>query len=197
MAGLRGRRAQPRTDPVTEHDLGLKVVSRRLLWRMGYTTRLDVKLRGVRGPGRPDRADERSQRGAGPESFTDLDVLGLGLAGGSRLYSAIVDCKTSQARSTERMFWVRGVADFFASDDAYMVREAVVTEAARQLATRLGITALTSDDLGRRTRRGGDHHVRRHGNAGQPSSQPTPASAIAAAPVMTFPTSPDGTTMSA
>lgn len=134
---------------MTEHDLGLKVSSRRLLWRMGYTTRLDVQLRGARGPGRADRPGERSRRGAAPESFTDLDVLGLGLAGGSRLYSAIVDCKTSQPRSTERMFWVRGVADFFAADDAYMVRETVVTEAARQLATRLGITALTSDDLGR------------------------------------------------
>ena len=71
------------------------------------------------------------------------------MPGGSRLHSAIVDCKTTQRRSTERMFWVRGVADFFAADDAYMVRETLVTEAARQLATRLRITALTSDDLAR------------------------------------------------
>ncbi len=134
---------------MSELDLGLKVASRRLLWRMGYTTRLDVQLRGVWGPGRPDRASERARRGAQPESFTDLDVLGLGFAGGSRLHSAIVDCKTSPGGSTGRMFWVRGVADFFAADDAYMVRDSVVSDAARQLTTRLGITALTSDDLGR------------------------------------------------
>ncbi|GAB2961992.1 hypothetical protein LWP59_34655 [Amycolatopsis acidiphila] len=47
------------------------------------------------------------------------------------------------------MFWVRGVGDFFAADDAYMVRDSVVTDAARQLATRLGITTLTSADLDR------------------------------------------------
>lgn len=132
---------------MTELDLGLKVASRRLLWRMGYTTRLDVKLRGTQMPGVGDHSSERRRSGGAPQEFTDLDVLGLGFAGGSRLHSAIVDCKTTPKRSTERMFWVRGVADFFAADDAYMVRETTVTEAARQLTTRLRITALTSDDL--------------------------------------------------
>jgi hypothetical protein len=46
------------------------------------------------------------------------------------------------------MFWIRGVTEFFAADDdAYMVRNTNVSNAARQLATRLGITALTKDDL--------------------------------------------------
>lgn len=45
------------------------------------------------------------------------------------------------------MFWVRGVADFFAADEAYMVRDTVMSDAARQLSTRLGVTALTSEDL--------------------------------------------------
>lgn len=132
---------------MSEQDLGLKVASRRLLWRMGYTTRLDVQLRGVWGRAWPERTSERTRRDVQPESFTDLDVLGLGFAGASRLHSAIVDCKTSPGGSTGRMFWVRGVADFFAADDAYMVRDSVVSDAARQLTTRLGITALTSDDL--------------------------------------------------
>ncbi|MGQ5263294.1 hypothetical protein ACTWLT_21415 [Micromonospora sp. ZYX-F-536] len=134
---------------MSEQDLGLKVASRRLLWRMGYTTRLDVQLRGVWGPDRSGRTTDRARRGAQPESFTDLDVLGLGFTGGSRLHSAIVDCKTTPGGSTSRMFWVRGVADFFAADDAYMVRDSVVTDAARQLTTKLGITALTSEDLGK------------------------------------------------
>lgn len=116
---------------------------------MGYTTRVDVQLRGVWGPPRPEGVDRRTRSGAQPESFTDLDVLGLGFFGGSRLHSAIIDCKTSQSGSTGRMFWVRGVADLFAADDAYMVRSSVVSDAARQLATRLGIVALTSEDLTR------------------------------------------------
>ncbi|MEU4811896.1 hypothetical protein AB0H20_22055 [Nocardia fluminea] len=132
---------------MTEKDLGLKVASRRLLWRMGNTTRLDVQLRGVWGP--PQQEKSRSGRSSGPEAFTDLDVLGLSLTGGARVHSTVVDCKTTQGGSTGRMFWVRGVGDFFAADDAYMVRDTVVSDAARQLATRLQITTLNSADLSR------------------------------------------------
>ncbi|MFC1442819.1 hypothetical protein ABUW04_31675 [Streptacidiphilus sp. N1-10] len=65
------------------------------------------------------------------------------------MQSAIVDCKTTVKGSTGRMFWVRGVADFFAADAAYMVREREISDAARQLTSRLRISALTSEDLTR------------------------------------------------
>ncbi|UXY33167.1 hypothetical protein [Streptomyces sp. HUAS TT20] len=133
---------------MSELDLGLKVASRRLLWRMGYTTRLDVELRSVAAPdpkssGRP----VRGQRSSAPEAYTDLDVLGIILVGGFQVQSAIVDCKTSARGSTSRMFWVRGVADFFAADTAYMVRDKELSSAARQLTSRLKISALTSDEV--------------------------------------------------
>ncbi|MFF7251531.1 hypothetical protein ACFZBU_47670 [Embleya sp. NPDC008237] len=132
---------------MSELDLGLKVASRKLLWRMGYTTRLDVQLRGVQ---QPAQSPGRGSRGsAAPEAFTDLDVLGFTVAGGFRLQSAIVDCKTSPKGSTSRMFWVRGVADFFDADAAFMVRKAQLTDAARQLTSRLRISALDTDDLAR------------------------------------------------
>jgi hypothetical protein len=41
------------------------------------------------------------------------------------------------------------VADLFGADQAFLVREHDVTDAARQLSSRLGITVLTSDDLTR------------------------------------------------
>ena len=47
------------------------------------------------------------------------------------------------------MFWVRGVSDFFAADDAWMVRTGGVTAASRQLAARLGICVLEPTDLAR------------------------------------------------
>lgn len=124
---------------VSELDLGLKVAARRVLWRMGYTTRVDVALRSI----------STDSKGAGrrTEAFTDLDVLGITIGPGFRVQSAIVDCKTSTRGSSERMFWVRGVADFFAADSAYMIREREMRPPARQLAARLGITAMTSDDL--------------------------------------------------
>lgn len=124
---------------MTELDLGLKVASRRLLWRMGFSTRIDVPLRAF--------TPATGQRGARYESFTDLDVLGVVSAPGLALRKIIADCKTSQRGSTERMFWIRGVADFFRADDAWMVRSGGVTAAARQLSARLGISVLEQPDL--------------------------------------------------
>lgn len=71
---------------------------------MGYTTRLDVQLRGASSPARPDTTKDRGRRTSQPKSFTDLDVLGIGLTSGARLHSAIVDCKTTPDGSTGRMF---------------------------------------------------------------------------------------------
>ena len=127
---------------MSELDLGLKVDSRRLLWRMGFTTRVDVPLRAFIPP-------SASRRGARHETFTDLDVLGITVAPGFALRSVISDCKTTQKGSTERMFWVRGVSDFFAADDAWMVRTGGVTAASRQLAARLGISVIEPTDLAR------------------------------------------------
>lgn len=125
---------------MTELDLGLKVASRRMLWRMGYSTRIDVPLRAV-GP------SETSRGRSGVESFTDLDVLGVTLAPGAAVESAIVDCKTGGSSAISRMFWVRGVSDFFGANAAYMVREREISRGARQLANRLGITALVSEEV--------------------------------------------------
>lgn len=128
---------------MTELDLGLKVASRRLLWRMGFTTRIDVPLRAF------VPVTARSRSGPRYETFTDLDVLGIAIAPGFALRTAISDCKTSPRGSTERMFWVRGVSDFFDADDAWMVRSGGVTAASRQLAGRLRISVLEPTDLAR------------------------------------------------
>jgi hypothetical protein len=108
---------------------------------MGFTTRVDVPLRAF-----VPQSGSRS-RGARYETFTDLDVLGITIAPGFAVRSLIADCKTTQRGSTERMFWVRGVSDFFASDQAWMVRAGGVTAASRQLADRLGISVLEPTDL--------------------------------------------------
>lgn len=123
---------------MTELDLGQKAAVRRLLWRMGFATRIDVPLRAYvpTVKGKP-----------GYESYTDLDVLAVAAGPGFRIHTAIADCKSTDRRSTERMFWIRGVADFFGADAAYMVRVNKVTDASRQLASRLNISVLTADDL--------------------------------------------------
>lgn len=125
---------------MTELDLGLKIAARRVLWRMGYSTRIDVALRSIpatSGPSGRRRAD----------GFTDLDVLGVGWAPGFRLQRVIVDCKSSSRSPTERMFWVRGVGDFFSADASFMLRSGDLPAPARQLASRLAITAWSSEEL--------------------------------------------------
>lgn len=105
---------------------------------MGCSTRLDVRLRAYVPPER-GRADV--------QDLTDLDVVGFGFTPGGQIHTTFADCRSSEKRALERMFWVRGVADFVAADDAYLVRAHTVPPAARTLAARLGIGILTPDDF--------------------------------------------------
>lgn len=133
----RDRRPPLRSPEESERDLPLKARMRRLFWSMGCSTSVDVKLRAyVTG----------DQRGSAWQEFTDLDVLGVGFSPGGHLQLMLADCKTVNRRVVERMFWLRGVADFFAADEAYLVRSHPVPAAARALSTRLGVGVLDPDD---------------------------------------------------
>jgi len=105
---------------------------------MGCSTRLDVRLRAY-VPAVPGRA--------AAQDLTDLDVLGFGFTPAGQLHTTFADCRSSEARALERMFWVRGVAHFVDAGDAYLVRAHPVPPAARALAGRLGIGVLTPEDF--------------------------------------------------
>ena len=129
--------SRPEKRPVSEQDLPLKLAMRRLFWSMGASTCLDVKLRAyVAG----------DKRGPGWQEFTDLDVLSVACSLSGQPQVTLADCKTSSRRAIERMFWIRGVADFFAADDAYLVRSNPVPVATRALSSRLGVGVLDPDD---------------------------------------------------
>jgi hypothetical protein len=127
---IRGRAA--------DRDMFLKVAVRRLLWRMGCSTRLDVRLRGYA---------TAQTRSPGHQDMTDLDVLGIGFTPGGQLHTTFADCRSNEKRAFERMFWVRGVADFVKASDAYLVRAQDVPSAVRTLSDRLGVGVLTPNDL--------------------------------------------------
>lgn len=111
---------------------------RRLLWRMGCSARLDVRLRAYVAavPGRAPAQD-----------LTDLDVIGIAFTPGGQLHTTFADCRSNEKRALERMFWVRGVADFVEADDAYLVRAHPVPPASRTLASRLRVGIVTPDDF--------------------------------------------------
>jgi hypothetical protein len=125
---------------MSEKDLGLKADIRRLFWGMGFSTRIDVPMRAFVPPA-------RSRTAAGIEEYTDLDVLAIGMSPDFRVDAVIADCKTSLKRATERMFWLRGLGDFFGVDHAYLVRAGDVPAAVRQLAARLDISVVAPEDL--------------------------------------------------
>ena len=128
---------------MSEKDIQLKADSRRLFWLMGFSTKIDVPLRALV----PEKRGAGDRGRSAVQAFTDLDVLGVHVSADLRVQTVLADCKTSTKGSTERMFWIRGVSDFFEADDAYMVRAGTVTAASRQLASRLRIAVLTPDDL--------------------------------------------------
>lgn len=125
---------------MSEEDLQLKAQIRQLFWAMGFSTRIDVPMRAFVPP-------TRSRTRLGVEEYTDLDVLAVGMSPDFRVVTVIADCKTSLRRATERMFWLRGLKDFFGADNAYLVRAGEVPAAVRQLATRLDLSVVAPDDL--------------------------------------------------
>lgn len=123
---------------MSEKDLELKSAARHLCWQRGFATRIDVPLRIY---------VDRAKNHVGYEESTDLDVLSVDISEDGVVRLSIFDCKTSPKRSTERVFWLRGVADFISADNAWMVRTNKLTEAARQLANDLNIGVMTRNDL--------------------------------------------------
>ncbi len=112
---------------------------RRAFWAMGAATRVDVKLSAI-------VPRTRSRTRAPYEEWTDLDVLGVEYSPLSGLAFTVADCKTLKGRVTERVFWLRGVADLFGARSAFLVRDEEIASAARQLALRLGIAAVDPTD---------------------------------------------------
>jgi hypothetical protein len=125
---------------VSEKDLGLKAQIRQLFWGMGFSTRVDVPMRAYVPPA-------RSRTSQGLEEYTDLDVLAVGMSPDFRVEVVVADCKTPPKRAIERMFWLRGLADFFGAEHAYLVRAGDVPAAVRQLAGRLNISVVAPGDL--------------------------------------------------
>ena len=119
--------------------MGQKLDIRRAFWATGASTRLDVKLGAFIDPA-------RSRTRASVEDWTDLDVLGVTYSPLSGTGFVVADCKTTKTRVTERVFWLRGVADLFGARAAFLTRDAEIPEAARQLALRLGIATMDAAD---------------------------------------------------
>jgi hypothetical protein len=124
---------------LSELDFAQKIELRRIFWAGGASTRVDVKLGAL-----IDRSKSKSR--AGSEDWTDLDVLGVEYSPIHGQSFVVADCKTVKARVTERVFWLRGVADLFEARAAFLARDNEIPASSRQLALRLHIAALDASD---------------------------------------------------
>jgi len=117
-------------------DLNLKLRARRLLWSMGYYCPLEVDLTHY------DYPDTKLKRW----SLTDIDVLGIKFENDLSFKTIIVDCKGGDESSPNRIFWLRGVMDFFGADEGYFIKKQI-HEHGRSIAPRLRIRTIDSRGL--------------------------------------------------
>ncbi|MGA2322675.1 MAG: hypothetical protein ABSG22_02390 [Sedimentisphaerales bacterium] len=118
-------------------DLKQKLRLRRILFTQGYWCPIEVELSQYEMLG---ITMKRS-------SLTDLDVLGVKY---DKLFSTskvVGDCKSGKNVSdANRLFWLKGIKDYFGADQAYLLRP-IVNSHARAMAPKLGLRVIDDDTL--------------------------------------------------
>lgn len=118
-----------------DKDLSLKLRFKRVLFQMGYYSPINVQLSQYVGSG--------SKRAA----LTDLDVLGLKFDPVLTPHRVVCDCKSGRDVSDpNRLFWLRGVTDYFGANVAYFLRPRIRGHA-RAIAPKLGVRTLDEGEL--------------------------------------------------
>lgn len=119
-------------------DAELKLRVRRILWIQGYHCPLEVDLSHF------DYEETRQTLRRSP--ITDIDVLGIRFDPDLRMSTVVVDCKSGKESEPNRLFWLRGLMDFFEAREGYLVKSALHSHA-RALAPKLGIRVLDQNGL--------------------------------------------------
>lgn len=118
-------------------DLGLKLRFRRILFAQGYWTPIEIELSQYK-----DLGTTTIRR-----SLTDLDVLGVKFDNLFSVHRIVCDCKSGKNVSdVTRLFWLRGVVDYFGADEAYFLRPRIDWHA-RAIAPKLGLRAIGENDI--------------------------------------------------
>src|ERR1700754_1109618 len=99
-----------------DQDLGLKLRFRRILFCQGYWSPIEVELSQYEAYG----------TGLKRKSLTDLDVLGIKYDELFTPFRVVGDCKSGRNVSdASRMFWLKGVNDYFGADQAYYIHSII------------------------------------------------------------------------
>jgi hypothetical protein len=125
----------------SDHDLPLKLRLRRILFKLGYWAPIEVELSHYDYLGTSISLKRKS--------LTDLDVLGIKYDPAFTPHKVVGDCKLGRNVSdVNRLFWLRGVMDFFGANQAYFLHPAIDSHA-RAIAPKMGIRVLDDKELTR------------------------------------------------
>jgi hypothetical protein len=119
-------------------DSPLKLRIRRVLWAQGFHCPLEVDLSHF------DYQDVAQTLKR--SSLTDIDVLGIRFEPDLRMTIIIADCKSGRESESNRIFWLKGVMDFFGAQEGIFVKKTLHSQA-RAIAPRLGIRAIDEKGL--------------------------------------------------
>lgn len=120
-----------------DKDISLKLRFKRILFQMGYYSPIEVELSQY------EMFGQELKR----KSLTDLDVLGLKFDATLTPHKVVCDCKSGRSISDpNRLFWLRGVMEYFGADAAYYLRPKIGNPA-RAIAPKLGVRTLDDKDL--------------------------------------------------
>lgn len=123
-------------------DLDLKMRMQRLLWLLGYYTRIGVKLASYP----PPKGKKESVQSA--LELTDVDVLGIKVDADLSSIRTLVDCTTKKSGSPiGRAFWLRGLMHFFHATRGYAVLARTIPPHERTIAAELGVTLMDEQDV--------------------------------------------------
>jgi len=121
----------------SNQDLTLKLRFSRILFCQGYWSPIEVELSQF----------EITPAEVKRRSLTDLDVLGIKFDELFTVHKVVGDCKSGKSVSdVNRLFWLRGVMDYFGADQAYFLRNRIDSHA-RAIAPKMGLRVLSEAEL--------------------------------------------------
>lgn len=118
-------------------DLMLKLRLRRLLFSQGYWAPIEIEL---------SHYEHLGTEGMRRKPLTDLDVLGIRYDTFFTPHRIVGDCKSGKVQDAGRLFWLRGVMDYFGAHQAYFLRPSISNNA-RSIAPKMGLRVLDETEL--------------------------------------------------
>lgn len=122
-----------------DKDFKQKVKMQKIFWTMGMWSRIDIPIVIY---------EDDSQRGKMKKHYlTDIDVYCENIQKDFSVEKSIADCKSgSNVKIFERLFWVRGVKEYFGATQAYLVKKSISSKA-KLFMPKLEIIGVDNDTL--------------------------------------------------